>query len=99
MVEENQLVGLENNVIGTRVVAEAARDMRLEHFLLVSSDKAVRPKNMMGASKRMAELIVQDLATAAEAHAVLDGALRQCAGLVGLGLSRCSRSRSPRAGR
>lgn len=63
MVEDNPLAGLENNVIGTRVVAEAARDMGLEHFLLVSSDKAVRPKNMMGASKRMAELIVQDLAT------------------------------------
>jgi FlaA1/EpsC-like NDP-sugar epimerase len=65
MVESNQLVGLENNVIGTRVLAEAARDLKLEHFLLVSSDKAVRPKNVMGASKRMAELIVQDLATRA----------------------------------
>lgn len=63
LVEENPLAGLENNVMGTRVVAEAARDMKLEHFLLVSTDKAVRPKNMMGASKRMAELIVQDLAT------------------------------------
>lgn len=63
LVEDNPLAGLENNVIGTRVVAEAARDMGLENFLLVSSDKAVRPKNMMGASKRMAELIVQDLAT------------------------------------
>jgi FlaA1/EpsC-like NDP-sugar epimerase len=65
LVEENPLAGLDNNVMGTRTVAEAARDMGLEHFLLVSSDKAVRPKNMMGASKRMAELIVQDLATRA----------------------------------
>ncbi|MCR8724183.1 polysaccharide biosynthesis protein [Frigidibacter sp. ROC022] len=65
LVEENPLAGLQNNVIGTRVVAEAARDMGLENFLLVSTDKAVRPKNMMGASKRMAELIVQDLATRA----------------------------------
>jgi FlaA1/EpsC-like NDP-sugar epimerase len=63
LVESNPLVGLDNNVIGTRVVAEAARDMKLTHFVLVSSDKAVRPKNVMGASKRMAELIVQDLAT------------------------------------
>jgi FlaA1/EpsC-like NDP-sugar epimerase len=67
LVESNPLVGLDNNVVGTRVVAEAARDMKLEHFVLVSSDKAVRPKNMMGASKRMAELIVQDLATRATA--------------------------------
>lgn len=65
MVESNQLVGLENNVLGTRVLAEAARDLKLEHFLLISSDKAVRPKNVMGASKRMAELIVQDMATRA----------------------------------
>ena len=67
LVEDNPLTGLENNVIGTRTVADAARELRLEHFVLVSSDKAVRPKNMMGASKRMAELIVQDLATRADA--------------------------------
>ncbi|MCT4554866.1 MAG: polysaccharide biosynthesis protein [Pelagimonas sp.] len=63
MVEFNPLAGLNNNVIGTKVLADAARDCGVERFILVSSDKAVRPTNVMGASKRLAELIVQDLAT------------------------------------
>ncbi|KNG93477.1 polysaccharide biosynthesis protein [Pseudaestuariivita atlantica] len=63
MVEMNPLGGLDNNVFGTRVVAEASRDAGVERFILVSSDKAVRPTNVMGASKRLAELVVQDLAT------------------------------------
>ncbi len=62
MVEANPLKGLENNVFGTRVVAEAARDTGVDRFVLVSSDKAVRPTNVMGASKRLSELVVQDLA-------------------------------------
>ncbi|MBY6003768.1 polysaccharide biosynthesis protein [Salipiger bermudensis] len=63
LVECNVLSGLDNNVIGTKVLAEAARDAGVERFILVSSDKAVRPTNVMGASKRLAELIIQDLAT------------------------------------
>ncbi len=63
MVEMNALRGLSNNVIGTKVVADAAREAGVERFILVSSDKAVRPTNVMGASKRLAELVVQDLAT------------------------------------
>lgn len=63
MVEKNEIAGLRNNVIGTRTVAEAARIAEVERFILVSSDKAVRPTNIMGASKRLAELVVQDLAT------------------------------------
>lgn len=66
MVEENCLEGLRNNVIGTRAVAEAARRHDVERFILVSSDKAVRPTSVMGSSKRMAELVVQDLATRSE---------------------------------
>lgn len=62
MVERNALAGLENNVIGTKQLADAARDCGVERFILVSSDKAVRPTNVMGASKRLAELVVQDLA-------------------------------------
>ncbi len=62
MVEMNRLVGLENNVLGTRVVARAAADAGVERFILVSSDKAVRPTSVMGASKRMAEMVVQDMA-------------------------------------
>ena len=63
MVEENCIEGMRNNVLGTKVVAEAARDAQVERFILVSSDKAVRPTSAMGSSKRLAELVVQDLAT------------------------------------
>ncbi|MFY0682057.1 MAG: polysaccharide biosynthesis protein [Thalassovita sp.] len=63
MVEKNEVIGLNNNVLGTRTLAEAARQASVDHFVLISSDKAVRPTNVMGASKRLAELVVQDLAT------------------------------------
>lgn len=62
LVEMNARVGMANNALGTAVLARAARDAGVKRFVLVSSDKAVRPGNLMGASKRMAELIVQDLA-------------------------------------
>ncbi|GAA4220861.1 polysaccharide biosynthesis protein [Sagittula marina] len=62
LVESNPLVGLQNNVFGTKILAEAARRSGVERFILVSSDKAVRPTNVMGASKRLAELVIQDLA-------------------------------------
>ncbi|MCM2562817.1 polysaccharide biosynthesis protein [Lutimaribacter sp. EGI FJ00015] len=63
MVEANEISGLWNNVFGTRIVAQAAHDTGVAHFILISTDKAVRPTNIMGASKRLAELVVQDLAT------------------------------------
>ena len=63
LVEANPLAGLTNNVFGTRTLANAAAKAGVERFILVSSDKAVRPTNVMGASKRLAELVVQDLAT------------------------------------
>ncbi|WP_281981252.1 polysaccharide biosynthesis protein [Thalassorhabdomicrobium marinisediminis] len=63
LVEQNRLVGLHNNVIGTKLVAEAARETGATHFILISTDKAVNPTNIMGASKRLAELFVQDLAS------------------------------------
>ncbi|WP_417727407.1 polysaccharide biosynthesis protein [Roseovarius sp.] len=63
LVEANAIEGMRNNVIGTRTVAHAARDAGVERFILVSTDKAVRPVSVMGASKRFAEMIVQDLAT------------------------------------
>ena len=62
MVENNPLVGLANNVLGTWTLAREAREAGVERFILISSDKAVRPTNVMGASKRLAELVVQDLA-------------------------------------
>ena len=62
LVEHNLIEGVRNNTIGTEVVAKAAVHHSVERFVLVSTDKAVRPANVMGASKRLAELILQDLA-------------------------------------
>ena len=62
MVEHNVAEGVANNVFGTWHAAEAARAAQVETFVLVSTDKAVRPTNIMGASKRLAELILQGLA-------------------------------------
>ncbi|WP_143033532.1 polysaccharide biosynthesis protein [Roseicitreum antarcticum] len=62
LVEANPLAGIANNVLGTATLAEAARDCGVGRFILVSTDKAVRPRGMMGATKRLAELVVCDLA-------------------------------------
>jgi FlaA1/EpsC-like NDP-sugar epimerase len=63
MVQKNVLSGLANNAIGTEILALKAREHGVGRFVLVSTDKAVRPKNVMGASKRVAELVIQDLAS------------------------------------
>lgn len=63
LVEQNPIVGISNNVLGTQTLAIEAARANVERFILISSDKAVRPKNMMGASKRLAEIVVQDLAS------------------------------------
>lgn len=62
LVEANPIAGLVNNVLGTRTLAEAALEEGIKRFILISTDKAVRPTNVMGASKRMAEFVVQDMA-------------------------------------
>ena len=62
IVELNPLQGIENNVISTEVVCDACFKSNVEKFCLISTDKAVRPTNVMGASKRLAELIVQSYA-------------------------------------
>lgn len=59
LVEHNPVAGLRNNVFGTLTVAEAAIAAGVRQFVLISTDKAVRPTNVMGASKRMAELVLQ----------------------------------------
>ncbi len=64
MVESNPAEGIVNNVFGTLNMARAALDSEVANFVLISTDKAVRPTNIMGASKRMAELVLQALATA-----------------------------------
>lgn len=62
MVEYNIAEGVANNVFGTWYAAEAAKNAGVETFVLVSTDKAVRPTNVMGASKRFAEMMLQGLA-------------------------------------
>ncbi len=69
MVEANVLEGARNNVLGTLTLANAAFDAGVETFVLISTDKAVRPTNIMGASKRWAELVVQGCARQAAARA------------------------------
>ncbi len=63
IVERNAAVGVANNVFGTDVVAQAAINANVERMVFISTDKAVRPTNVMGASKRLAELILQARAT------------------------------------
>jgi FlaA1/EpsC-like NDP-sugar epimerase len=62
LVETNVVSGLRNNIDGTLNMAVAAAAVEVSHFVLVSTDKAVRPTNVMGASKRVCELILQALA-------------------------------------
>ena len=62
LVEANVVEGIRNNTIGTLTVAQIAIELGVPHFILISTDKAVRPTNVMGASKRLAEMILQALA-------------------------------------
>ena len=62
LVQANPLAGLANNVLATRVLATASIAAGVSSFTLISTDKAVRPTNVMGASKRVAELVIQALA-------------------------------------
>ena len=62
LVEHNPAEALKNNVFGTRTVAQLAVEHGVDDMVLVSTDKAVRPTNIMGASKRLAELVLQALA-------------------------------------
>lgn len=66
LMEENVSEAITNNVRGTQILAELAHRTHVETFVLVSSDKAVNPSSVMGATKRMAEMIVQSLDTRSE---------------------------------
>jgi len=68
LVEANALEGVRNNVFGTDIIASASFDAGVENFVLISTDKAVRPTNVMGATKRWAELIVKDFADRAQKY-------------------------------
>ena len=62
LVEENPFEAVFNNIIGTQACVQAAIDAEVETFVLISTDKAVRPTNLMGATKRFSEMILQSLA-------------------------------------
>jgi len=62
LVESNAIEGISNNVMGTLALAKIAIEFKVPNFVLISTDKAVRPTNVMGASKRLAEMILQALA-------------------------------------
>ena len=74
VMEDNCAEAVLNNVFGTRNIAETALDFGAERFLMVSTDKAVNPSSMMGATKRMAELLVQHMAAKQE-----NGHVTRCA--------------------
>jgi FlaA1/EpsC-like NDP-sugar epimerase len=62
LVEHNPVEGIRNNVLGTLTAAQVAKETGVADFVLISTDKAVRPTNIMGASKRLAEMVLQALA-------------------------------------
>lgn len=62
IAEANPAATVANNVIGTRILAECSAKAGVRRFVLISTDKAVRPVGVMGASKRLAEIVVQDMA-------------------------------------
>lgn len=62
LLEDNEVIGVRNNVLGTKILADACVAARVPRLTMISTDKAVRPTNVMGSSKRMAELYIQALA-------------------------------------
>jgi FlaA1/EpsC-like NDP-sugar epimerase len=63
MMESNATEAVRNNVLATNLLGELAAEFNVEAFVLISTDKAVRPSSVMGATKRMAELVIQDLSS------------------------------------
>ena len=84
LVEHNPAAGIKNNVLGTLRTAQAAAENGVSDFVLISTDKAVRPTNVMGASKRLAEMALQALAAAQSATQAVAG------GTVGTGGTKFS---------
>jgi FlaA1/EpsC-like NDP-sugar epimerase len=70
LMEDNVIEAVTNNVVGTRNVVDASVAADVDHFVLISTDKAVRPTSVMGASKRVAEMIVQHAGTRHERNFV-----------------------------
>jgi len=70
IVEQNPMMGLQNNIFGTLVLSQAAIDAGVGRMVLISTDKAVRPTSIMGASKRISEMILQGIAAENEVETV-----------------------------
>lgn len=70
LLEHNAAEAIRNNTFGTEIIAEAAEELGVERFVLISTDKAVRPTNIMGASKRLAEMVLQARACEEQGHTV-----------------------------
>ena len=77
MVEHNLAEGVKNNVLGTLITAQIAMDKGVSDFVLISTDKAVRPTNVMGASKRLAELCLQALYASQASASIAQGEKRK----------------------
>jgi FlaA1/EpsC-like NDP-sugar epimerase len=73
MMEHHPCEAIKNNVIGTKVMADLSLEFNAERFLLVSTDKAINPTNVMGASKRISEVYVQSLGKKHDLHHLLNG--------------------------
>ncbi len=71
LVEENPFEAVTNNIYGTKVCVEAAIESEVETFVLISTDKAVRPTNIMGATKRFSELILQSLSSSTSTRMIM----------------------------
>jgi FlaA1/EpsC-like NDP-sugar epimerase len=70
LMEFNPCEAVKNNVFGTRMVAALSEECNVERFIMISTDKAVRPSSVMGATKRVAELIIQDMARTSKTNFV-----------------------------